>query len=190
MITGIYQSIPIVFMMIAYYVIDTWMMRRYTPKRTLVEKRDRLNTTVTFIAIVFIVLQPLLMPWLGLLITARWGLVLQILGVIILLLGMLLIIWVRLHLKNLFSERVELQEGHYLVNTGPYALIRHPLYSAFFLMLFGLLMVKPGIIELCLFGFAFWHFSKLAKEEDVLLSKELPGYKEYMAVTPSFVPTL
>lgn len=189
MLTGVYQSIPLIVLLIVYYMLDIWLMRRFNPNRGLLEKRDTLNTTTIFIALTLIVLQPVFMPWLGIHITASWGLIVQVIGVLLIMLGFLLMVWVRLHLKGLFSEQVELQPGHHLVNTGPYAYIRHPLYTTFYLMALGLLLIKPAVFELFILCFILWHFSKLAKKEDTLLSKELPGYKEYMAITPAFLPT-
>jgi protein-S-isoprenylcysteine O-methyltransferase Ste14 len=37
--------------------------------------------------------------------------------------------WARVHLGRLWSGYVTLKEGHYLVDTGPYGLVRHPIYS-------------------------------------------------------------
>ena len=164
-------------------------MRRYKPGRTFTEKRDMLIAVAAFAAVILVVIQPLVMPWVGVRITARWGLVIQAIGVACLVIGLLLVRWARLHLRNLFSEQVELQPGHYVVNTGPYALVRHPLYTTYVLMVFGQLLIKPAIIELLLLCFVIWHFSRLARVEEALLSEKLPGYKEYMTITPRFVPT-
>lgn len=37
--------------------------------------------------------------------------------------------WARLHLGRLWSAQVSRKAGHRLVDTGPYALVRHPIYS-------------------------------------------------------------
>jgi protein-S-isoprenylcysteine O-methyltransferase Ste14 len=37
--------------------------------------------------------------------------------------------WARLHLGRLWSGFVTLKEGHHIVDTGPYGLVRHPIYS-------------------------------------------------------------
>jgi protein-S-isoprenylcysteine O-methyltransferase Ste14 len=37
--------------------------------------------------------------------------------------------WARLHLGRLWSGLVTLKEDHHIVDTGPYALVRHPIYS-------------------------------------------------------------
>ena len=37
--------------------------------------------------------------------------------------------WARLHLGKLWSGFVTVKEGHHIVDTGPYGLVRHPIYS-------------------------------------------------------------
>ena len=114
----------------------------------------------------------------------------QALGVVCLIGAFALMVWVRRHLQDLFSEKVELQPGHHLVNTGPYTFVRHPLYTAFFMIGLGLLLITPAIIELALVGFIFWHFSRLATAEEALLSVQIPGYSAYMTMTPRFFPAI
>lgn len=188
MLTGIYQTIPVSIGIITYYVIDTWLVHRFGPKRAIGEKRDWVMTVVILLVVTLIVIQPFALPGLGLNITEWWGLVVQGVGLACFITAMVLIVWVRFHLKQFFSEEVELQPGHSVVKTGPYAWVRHPLYSAFFLGALGMLLINPTIIELLCLCFVLWHFPNRAKQEEALLSRELPGYAEYVAVTPGFVP--
>jgi protein-S-isoprenylcysteine O-methyltransferase Ste14 len=37
--------------------------------------------------------------------------------------------WARVHLGRLWSGLVTLKEGHRIVDTGPYGLVRHPIYT-------------------------------------------------------------
>jgi protein-S-isoprenylcysteine O-methyltransferase Ste14 len=37
--------------------------------------------------------------------------------------------WARVHLGKLWSGLVTIKEGHRIVDTGPYGLVRHPIYS-------------------------------------------------------------
>ncbi len=45
------------------------------------------------------------------------------------LLGFALAWWARLHLGRLWSSSVTRKADHHLVDTGPYALVRHPIYT-------------------------------------------------------------
>jgi len=41
--------------------------------------------------------------------------------------------WARIHLGRLWSGRITRKEGHHVVDTGPYALVRHPIYTGILL---------------------------------------------------------
>jgi protein-S-isoprenylcysteine O-methyltransferase Ste14 len=45
-------------------------------------------------------------------------------------------VWARVHLGEYWSGNVTLKEGHRLIRSGPYAFVRHPIYTG---MLFGML---------------------------------------------------
>lgn len=67
-----------------------------------------------------------------------------------------------------------------MVSTGPYAVVRHPMYSAALIMFFsmplalrswwGLLVLAPSVLVLA------WRLL----DEEKFLQKNLPGYTEYM----------
>jgi len=138
----------------------------------------------------FIILQPILLPRLGLHVEARWGALLQAVGLLLLIGALALHWWSRAHLQQFYAERVELQPGHVLVETGPYAYVRHPLFSPFFAFVAGLLLINPALPTLLLTLYAVWDLTRAARQEEQLLSRELPGYTEYMARTPPFLPRL
>ena len=43
--------------------------------------------------------------------------------------GLLFAWWARIHLGRLWSSAITRKEGHHIVETGPYALVRHPIYT-------------------------------------------------------------
>ncbi|MGB2676239.1 MAG: isoprenylcysteine carboxylmethyltransferase family protein, partial [Candidatus Acidiferrum sp.] len=47
--------------------------------------------------------------------------------------GLLFSVWGRRHLGKNWSQAVTVKEGHELITTGPYALVRHPIYSGLLL---------------------------------------------------------
>jgi protein-S-isoprenylcysteine O-methyltransferase Ste14 len=106
------------------------------------------------------------------------------------LLGVWVAIQARLALGGNWSSRVTLKEDHELIQNGPYRLIRHPIYSGLLLMVFGTAIlggqISGFVAALTCFG-VFW---LKARQEERLLSKNLPGYAEYMARTKALVPFL
>lgn len=51
--------------------------------------------------------------------------------------GLLFSVWARLHLGANWSVSVTLKEGHELIRSGPYALVRHPIYTGCLIALAG-----------------------------------------------------
>src|SRR6266436_2031298 len=47
--------------------------------------------------------------------------------------GLLFTWWARVHLGTLWSDSVTTKAGHHVVDTGPYRLVRHPIYSGLIL---------------------------------------------------------
>src|SRR5580704_8347736 len=43
--------------------------------------------------------------------------------------GLLFTWWARVHIGRLWSDSVVKKAGHHVVDTGPYRLVRHPIYS-------------------------------------------------------------
>jgi protein-S-isoprenylcysteine O-methyltransferase Ste14 len=77
-----------------------------------------------------------------------------------------------------------------LVERGPYALLRHPIYAGLLLEFLGIVLVKPTRASAlaCALG-ALWAMLQ-AKLEEVDLVQRLPPYREYMSRVPRFVPRL
>lgn len=61
-------------------------------------------------------------PWTGIAITAG---------------GLTLAIWARRHLGEYWSDKVALKVDHQLIRSGPYAVLRHPIYSGVLLGIAG-----------------------------------------------------
>jgi protein-S-isoprenylcysteine O-methyltransferase Ste14 len=113
-----------------------------------------------------------------------------ILGDILVILGFYFIFLV-LKENTFASSTIEISTNQKVISTGPYSLIRHPMYSGALVMLFGtplalgswwgLLMLIPFTLILIL---------RLLDEEK-FLSKNLPGYNEYcQKVRYRLIPSL
>jgi protein-S-isoprenylcysteine O-methyltransferase Ste14 len=53
------------------------------------------------------------------------------LGAAVTVAGLLFAIWARVHLGRNWSSSVTIKEDHELITSGPYAMARHPIYTAF-----------------------------------------------------------
>jgi protein-S-isoprenylcysteine O-methyltransferase Ste14 len=99
--------------------------------------------------------------------------------------------WARVYLGKLWSAGVSRKEGHRVVDTGPYGIVRHPIYSGAILAAFAFAVARAtplGILMALVFT-AF--FTWKARVEERFLQEELgPAYDEYRRRVPMLVPFL
>ena len=82
--------------------------------------------------------------------------------------------------ENAYLSRVvEVQEGQTVVTTGPYAFVRHPMYSATLLMFLSMPLMLGSAVSLCFFLPYPLVIAGRIKDEEALLEEELEGYREY-----------
>jgi protein-S-isoprenylcysteine O-methyltransferase len=191
MFTGLYQSGIILAVAVAYYIIDLLLISRYDRERNAEGSgRNWGFTLFAVVVLIFLIAQPILLPWLGLYTDAWWGGLLQAVGILFLLGGFGLHWWARSHLRQFYAERVEIQPEHQVVTSGPYAYVRHPMFVSYFMVFIGLLLVNPSLPMLLATVYVVWDFSRAARKEERLLNEHVPGYADYMARTSRFLPRL
>ncbi|RLC66105.1 MAG: hypothetical protein DRI48_05450 [Chloroflexi bacterium] len=191
MITGIYQAAAILIVVVAFYTLDSLLISRYDRQRQAQGSgRSWEFTIVALTMVALMVVQPIAWPWLGIYTAAWWGACIQIIGLALIIGALILQTWARVHLRQFYAERVEIQPQHTVVDTGPYAHVRHPFFTSLFVFVIGLLLLNPSLLTLLVVIYTFWDFSRAARQEEALLSENLPGYAEYMAHTPRFIPRI
>ncbi len=96
--------------------------------------------------------------------------------------------WARIVLGRLWSGGIERMAEHRVVDTGPYALVRHPIYTGLIMgaVALAVLQAKPFAI----FGAALFSlgFALKAKAEERFLQKEIGGYEDYRRRVSMIVP--
>ena len=75
-----------------------------------------------------------------------------------------------------------------LVRTGPYAYIRHPIYTAACLFGLGGVVAHPTALAFALLGLMLAGGIVRMLCEERLLVEEMPGYRDYMKTTKRMVP--
>ena len=191
MFTGVVQSIATLLTIILFYTMDFVLIRRYDKQRQASGTgRSWDFTFFIFLLVAILVTQPILYPQLSYRTDETWGLVVQIIGVILIIDSLTLHIWSRVHLQHYYAERVEVQPHHQVINTGPYKLIRHPVITSFFGISTGLFLINPALTTLAALLYTIWDFTKAAQQEEDLLINALPGYADYARQTPRFLPRL
>jgi protein-S-isoprenylcysteine O-methyltransferase Ste14 len=191
MLLGIPQSLAILLAIILFYVMDFTLIRRYDKKRQASGSGRSWDFTLfIFATVAMLVLQPILFPRISFRTTQTWGLVMQIVGALLILIALALHIWSRVHLQQFYAERVEVQPEHQVIDSGPYALMRHPVITSFFGISTGLFFINPSIFTLATLLYTIWSFGRAARQEEELLGKTLPAYGDYARRTPRFLPRL
>jgi protein-S-isoprenylcysteine O-methyltransferase Ste14 len=106
-------------------------------------------------------------------------------------LGLLIALWARFSLGRNWSGVVTLKEGHELVTSGPYAVIRHPIYTALLLLFLALALFihTPGAY-LGFLAIVWSCWVKLRQEEVLMLGQFPDSYPAYMARTKRLIPLL
>ena len=87
----------------------------------------------------------------------------------------------RVFRENTFtSARIEIAKEQRVITTGPYALVRHPMYAGAFLYLVGMPLALGsfwGLVALVpMVGVIIWRLL----DEEALLASGLPGYADYL----------
>jgi protein-S-isoprenylcysteine O-methyltransferase Ste14 len=81
---------------------------------------------------------------------------------------------------NSYASRVvEIQQGQQVISTGPYAIVRHPMYLAMLLMMIFTPLALGSYWGMLASIALIFLLAVRAKNEEELLMKELPGYREY-----------
>ena len=191
MLLGVPQSIATLLTIVLFYAMDFALIRRYDKKRQASGSgRSWDFTFFIFVTVAVLVLQPVLLPQLSFRTSQLWGWWFQLLGLIVILAALALHIWSRFHLQQFYAERVEVQPEHQVINTGPYALMRHPVITSFFGISTGLFLINPALTTLAALFYTLWDFGRAARQEEELLTQTLPGYDDYARQTPRFLPRL
>ena len=105
-------------------------------------------------------------------------------------LGFLFCWWARIHLGRLWSGRITRKEGHRVVDSGPYAIVRHPIYTGIIVASFASAVVMGGlhaILGAALITAGYW--MKARVEENWLRAELGPEtYDAYRRRVPMLVP--
>ena len=105
-------------------------------------------------------------------------------GVILFTIAAALITWVLIENPHAESSvRIQSDRDHRVVASGPYRLIRHPMYVGLILLHASLALILGSMWNLGLAVLITTLFFWRTALEDQILRRELPGYEEYTTVT-------
>lgn len=103
---------------------------------------------------------------------------LEILGILMLIISFYILY--RVMLENAYGSKVlDIREGQKLIDTGPYKIVRHPMYVGFSLMFLSVPLGLGSWWGLILSIFIVLILGLRIKYEEEMLTESLPGYVEY-----------
>jgi protein-S-isoprenylcysteine O-methyltransferase Ste14 len=111
------------------------------------------------------------------------------LGAAITVAGLLFAVWARLHLGANWSRDVTIKQDHQLITSGPYALVRHPIYTGILAGFAGSVIAlgqMRGIVAFVLIFAALWY--KLRLEEQWMREQFGATYQMYARRVSALVP--
>jgi len=114
---------------------------------------------------------------------------LAVAGVALTWIGIGIALWARWHLGQYWSARVTLKEDHKLIRTGPYAYLRHPIYSGIDLAAIGGALAIDRwrcVAGVGLIILGYW--IKARKEESMLSQQFGETFKEHCQHTGFLIP--
>ena len=122
--------------------------------------------------------------------TGRHNWVVAGIGSVLAVAGMAIRIWGVRSLGRYFSGHIETYDDHRVVDTGPYAVIRHPAYAGNILHVVGMPLVLNAYLALILSAIVIVLFIRRLLWEEDELAKQVPGYAAYQERTDRLIPGL
>ena len=77
------------------------------------------------------------------------------------------------------SRTIEVQQNQKVIDTGLYAIVRHPMYTSTLLLFLSMPLILGSLYSFLIFLAYPFIISKRIKHEEAFLEKELDGYREY-----------
>lgn len=139
------------------------------------EKSQKIIMTITLLGFIGMIVFPAFdfrfklspVPW-----------YISLIGEILVLLGFLFTFFV-VRENSYSAATIQIAEDQKVISTGPYAIVRHPMYAGAFVMLVGMPLALGswlGLLALFLvIPVIIWRLL----DEERILSRDLPGYIEY-----------
>jgi protein-S-isoprenylcysteine O-methyltransferase Ste14 len=170
--------------------IIVWLINAFRTKRTAERQslESALAHRIPVAAGWWLMLVPKWHGPLALQVIARTALS-EMLGTVICALGLIFTLWARRTLAGNWSSNVTFKQDHELIRTGPYRIVRHPIYTGLLSMFLGtgiyIGQVRCGL-SLLMVAIGFW--IKLNQEERLLLRHFPDAYPAYQHEVKALVP--
>ena len=111
------------------------------------------------------------------------------LGLLLTLVGAAFALWARVSLGRDWSSAIEIKQDHILAQRGPYAVVRHPIYTGILLAMLGTALAVGTLRGLAAVGLALIAFLQRANVEEAFLTQQFGArYAEYKRQVKKIIP--
>jgi protein-S-isoprenylcysteine O-methyltransferase Ste14 len=110
-------------------------------------------------------------------------------GLAITVIGLVFAVWARFYIGRNWDGLIALKEDHQLVRRGPYAIVRHPIYSGFMLATLGTAIAQgqlAGLVSTFMIVLAWGYKSRV--EERFMTARFGAEYDQYRREVKALVP--
>lgn len=183
-------------LIIAFAAHRGYYVRKHGEEQNTLKKREEGWTSRVasllglggFVALFIYVIQPAWLAW-GSLPFPLW---LRWTGVVLALSGFALLQWSQNTLGKNWSDTPRMMKEQSLITSGPYQFIRHPIYTAFLLILGSTLLISANwFIGFAWIGMTILEVaSRIGFEENLMLEYFGEPYRDYMKRTGKLLPKL
>lgn len=175
-----------------YIFVFFWLLNMFSNKRTLARQSvgNRLLYTIPFL-LAFWLLFGASHHWRHsfALVVLPHSLGLNVVSLVLAVFGLALAMWARVTLGTNWSGTVTLKENHELIVRGPYAYVRHPIYSAMLLMFLGTVFAVGTVGGLSAFPILLISFWIKYRQEEALMMEHFGNeYLVYMKRVSALIP--
>ena len=176
-----------------HFGIRIYFQGKVTGKRAVVRTNEKQESLFFRLFALAYLLLPLycLTPWLdfahfAILAWLRWT------GGIVTCLGIALFSWAHYILGMNWTAVLALSKEQELITAGPYHYVRHPMYSAFFAIGLGFLLLSANWLVgiLYLSSLTLMYGMRVSREEEMLIGRFGDSYRQYMQKTGRILPRL
>jgi len=171
---------------LAYWIISASMVKQNMQRENLGRRIFHLSFITAAILLDFV--KYLSLPWLNYQLLPQTQ-VFKLFGFCICVLGLFFAVWARTILGKNWSGRIAIKEGQELINYGPYAITRHPIYTGLITGFIGMALLRGdvrGCIAAALVCIAFP--IKIHREENTLRTAFGKKYTDYSKKVKQLIP--
>ena len=183
-------------LIIGFAIHRGYYVRKLGPEENTLKKRqESLASTFAgmlgmmgFVAVILYLIKPEWLAWAD----TSFPLWLRWTGVVFALLGFSLLQWAQNTLGKNWSDTPRMMKEQRLITSGPYSFIRHPIYTAFLMILGSILFISANwFIGLTWLAMTVLEVaSRIGFEENLMLEYFGDQYREYGKSTGRLIPRL